>query len=119
MRVSFGSLAQQGFPYTVCRPASRQASRQTVHSSAEKIASASFFDGLKRQHYAGVLKKCFHAGSYPLHLFCSFAWGGFCFTMRLYSVSTHIKKPAFLKWKAGDFDQTLDEFNSNPLPRRS
>ncbi|MBR5546802.1 MAG: hypothetical protein IKU70_07455, partial [Clostridia bacterium] len=48
MRVSFGSLAQQGFPYTVCRPASRQASRQTVHSSAEKIASASFFDGLKK-----------------------------------------------------------------------
>ncbi|MBR5545684.1 MAG: hypothetical protein IKU70_01725, partial [Clostridia bacterium] len=49
MCVSFGSLAQQGFPYTVCRPASRQASRQTVHSSAEKIASASFFDGLNRQ----------------------------------------------------------------------
>ncbi|MBR5547851.1 MAG: hypothetical protein IKU70_12865, partial [Clostridia bacterium] len=47
MCVSFGSLAQQGFPYTVCRPASRQASRQTVHSSAEKIASASFFAGLK------------------------------------------------------------------------
>ncbi|MBR5546347.1 MAG: hypothetical protein IKU70_05140, partial [Clostridia bacterium] len=47
MCVSFGSLAQQGFPYTVCRPASRQASRQTVHSSAVKIASASFSDGLK------------------------------------------------------------------------
>ncbi|MBR5546977.1 MAG: hypothetical protein IKU70_08340, partial [Clostridia bacterium] len=47
MCVSFGSLAQQGCPYTVCRPASRQASRQTVHSSAEKIASASFFDGLR------------------------------------------------------------------------
>jgi hypothetical protein len=49
MCVSFGSLAQQGFPYTVCRPASRQASRQTVQSSAEKIASASFFDGLKKR----------------------------------------------------------------------
>ncbi|MBR5547428.1 MAG: hypothetical protein IKU70_10680, partial [Clostridia bacterium] len=39
MCISFGSLAQQGFPYTVCRPASRH----TVHSSAEKIAEGELF----------------------------------------------------------------------------
>jgi len=60
MRGGFGSLAQQGFPYAVCRPASRQASRQTVHIFGGKDRAASFFDGLQNPAFLtkGTLDFC-------------------------------------------------------------
>ncbi|MCI5846447.1 MAG: hypothetical protein MRZ98_02225, partial [Clostridiales bacterium] len=68
--VGFGCLAQQGFPYALCRPASRRRVGKERFPVRKDRPQASFFDGLCPRTTRAFLRI-----DKSIHSFCFFGKG--------------------------------------------